>query len=284
MLKYLTISLFLFGSLPAQPSLEDVKPDGSMADRRLLSIVKRQQSLMERVARTADENNTVSPDVERQITQLSNEWLSYVADNPEDVDARILYGKFLRSFGQNESAVEQFLMADRLDNSLPVVKQQIGNYMAENGLYTESLTWFLQAVTLAPKEPRYHFQMGELLYQYRWQFIEDGSFTRESLDRDMLTAFGQAAFLLPEDFPIQLRYAESYYDIEKPQWHVALSAFEQALPLARNEVETQAVLLHLARVNMHLDNIEPAKELLSRVNLPVYAATKAQIEAALVEH
>lgn len=283
MLKSILISAVAVTFLGAEPQLKDLEPEGSMADRRLFSIVKRQQSLMERVARTAGEDGTVNPDLERQISQQSQEWQSYIADNPEDIEARILYGKYLRTFGQNESAAEQFIQADRLDDSIPVVKQQIGNYMAENGLYTEALAWFLQAISLAPKEARYHFQAGELLYRYRWQFIEDGSFTREALDAEILTAFGQAAFLAPEDFAMQLRYGESFYDIKVPKWHLALNVFQQTLPLARNEVETQAVRLHLARIHMHLQNKDEAKNNLAQVTLPAYSATKAQVAAALGE-
>lgn len=281
MLKTLVIFALAVTAASGEPKLKDLEPDGTMADRRLFSIVKRQQSLIERVAQTAAEDGTVNPDMERRITQISQEWQSYIADNPEDVEARILYGKFLLNFEQRESAVEQFIIADSIDDSIPVVKQLIGNYLAEHGLYTESLTWFLQAISLAPKEPRYHFQVGELLYQFRWQFLDDGSFTREVLDRDMQAAFGQAAFLLPQDFQVQLRYGESFYDLEKPKWHLALSVFQQTLPLAVNETEKQAVHLHLARVHMHLQNEKDARDHLANVTLPAYSATKLQVEAAL---
>lgn len=284
--KYILFIFFLHAAVFAQkesPSLQDLDADGTMADRRLLSIVKGQQALVERVAQSADADGNVNPDLERQLTQLSQDWQSYVSDNPEDLEARILYGKFLRQFGQNESAIEQFLMADKLDDSLPVVKQQIGNYLAEHGQYSEALTWFLQAIALAPKEARYHFQMGELLYRYRWQFLEDGAFTRWALDQDIKTAFREAATLLPQDFQVNLRYAESYYDLQKPDWDAALGAFTQALPLARSEKEMQTVHLHLARVHMELGNRDDCFKHLSFVKLPAFEAPKQQVLEALAD-
>ena len=52
-----------------------------------------------------------------EVHALSQEWISYITDQPEDVEARILYGKYLNTFGQRESAIEQFIVADSLDDS-----------------------------------------------------------------------------------------------------------------------------------------------------------------------
>jgi cytochrome c-type biogenesis protein CcmH/NrfG len=54
---------------------------------------------------------------------------SYLSDNPKDVHALILFGKFLRKVGQQEHAVDFFIQADKINPKLAVVKQQHANYL-----------------------------------------------------------------------------------------------------------------------------------------------------------
>ena len=54
------------------------------------------------------------------------------------------------------------------------------------------------------------FPDGGAAFRYRWQFIEDESFTRWGLDQEIKTAFREAALLMPDDFQVNLRYAESF--------------------------------------------------------------------------
>lgn len=282
MLKYLLIAILPLGLIAeGKVSLKDVSPEGTLNDRRLLSMMKRQEALIERVAETADTEGNVSTDVEQQVQALAQDWQRFVTDHPKDLEGRIFYARFLRMFGQYESAVEQYLEADRIDDSVPVVKQQIGNYMAENGLYAEALPWFLQATSLAPEEPVYHFQTGELLFRYRDFFVEDEAFTREAIDKDMQTAFAEAARLSPDNLSLHLRYGESFYDVLKPDWTQALIAFQNCEKLAETTYDKQAILLHKARVHVELEQTEEANKLLSQIHLPALEDAKQQVQAAI---
>ena len=282
MLKYFLIAFLSIGLFGEEtPSLKDVPSEGTLSDRRLLSIVKRQESLMERVARTADDDSNVSADVEQQVQALAQDWQRFVTDHPKDLEGRIFYGKFLRTFGQYEAAVEQYLEADRIDDSVHVVKQQIGNYMVEHGLYAEALPWFLQAVALAPEEPRYHFQTGELLFRFRDFFIDDKAFTREAIDTDMQRAFAEAARLSPEILGLHLRYGESFYDVKSPDWAKALEAFQTCQSLATTDNDQQAILLHLARVQVELTAFEEAQKLLAQIHLPALEDAKLKVQSLM---
>ena len=78
-------------------------------------------------------------------------WAEYLAEFPDDVDALVLNGKFLRATGDDELSYKQFSHADALSPNLPVVKQQLANYEAEHGLAKHAYDNIRAAVSLAPE-------------------------------------------------------------------------------------------------------------------------------------
>ena len=270
LLIYFVISLFV-----------SAQQGESLADKRLMKIVHDQQRLMAQAETGKDADDYVNTSSEPQIRQLAARWSRYINDHPKDVEARLLYGKFLRTFGESESAILEFLAADALEPELPVIKQQIGNYYAEHGLYEEALKAFIQAVELAPEESIYHYLLGEGLFRYRWQIIEDDIYTRATLDEQMSRAFGQAAQLAPEDLGLQMRYAESFYDLESPDWAKAALQLAHCASLAESHVHKQTVHLHQARVAAEMGELEIAKTHLDSVTMKALAKSEARVRAMI---
>ena len=66
------------------------------------------------------------------------------------------------------------MRANQLDSDLPLVKNQLGNYLAEEGRPLEAINYYLAATRLEPKEPLYHFQIGTLLSAARDDFLKSG--------------------------------------------------------------------------------------------------------------
>ena len=116
-------------------------------------------------------------DLERHLNELIFSYRTYLAENPDDLSALILYGKLLRRIGKNDEAFKAFLRADELDPQIAVVKQQIGNHLAETGKGKAALTFTLNAITLEPEVPAYHYALGEILYTFREPFIQQAVFS-----------------------------------------------------------------------------------------------------------
>ncbi len=254
-------------------------PAITLAEMRLLDIHRRERKLMDAIAEDPEMQSRDSH--EMRVGQLMNEYEAYLADNPDDVTARILYGKFLVRTGQSEAAIRQFLKADQLDPDVPVVKQQIGNYLAETGRYMAALPYFINATDLAPDEPVYFYQLGELLYRYREYFIEDGFYTMETLEEAMQAAFRRAAELAPENRIFQRRYAESFYDRTPPDWPGALSAWDALLEGAADEPERRTIQLHRARCLAELGRIAEARSLAR--SIAAKGAEQAQAREQLLQ-
>ena len=177
----------------------------------------------------------------------------------------IHYGKMLRKIGQDEYSLRIFLKADHLEGRFAVIKQQIGNYLAENGRFGEALGYFLQAIELEPEVALYHYQLGELLALFRESFIADEILFPDVVDEKIHTAFSQAVELEPENRGYRMRRAESCYDIEKPDWETALARWDELQEDAGSEFEREAIQLHRARAMVELKRYSEAKAALEEV-------------------
>lgn len=276
-LKFLacTCMLSLASDLSAQPKQSDLDTE------RLLDISKREQKIYQRLA--ADPEFYTADDLERHINELIQSYSTYLTENPDDVSALVLYGKLLRRVDKNDEAFNAFLQADKLDSNIAVVKQQIGNHMAETGKGKAALTFYLNAIQLDPKVPTYHFALGELLYTFRNQFLEEAIFTRDALDREMLKAFETAVRLEPDNFDAQMRLGEAYYDLASPDWKAALVHWNKLRKASATDdtLRRQILDLHKTRVLGKLGRISEAKELAASIVQPSLQQSKQQVLSEL---
>ena len=247
------------------------------ATRRLFGITQQEQTLYRRLEENPDFYS--AEDLSRRLSELALAYNNYLSDNPDDVSALILYGKLLRRLGENDLAFEVFLKADSIDPELAVVKQQIGNHLAETGNGKAALTFYLNAVQLDPNIPEYTYGLGELLHTFRDTFLREQIFTTHALDREMIKAFRRAAQLSPDSFDLQMRLGEAYYDLENPDWESALLHWEK-LRKATPDYDTlrcQILDLHRARVLIRLGRRAKAKELVDTITQPALQNSRQEI-------
>lgn len=263
------LSLFVSGIMAG----EETRPD--LATRRLSDIAQREESIYKNLAEDPDFYS--ADDLERHIRSLATAYRSYLEDYPEDVDALILYGKLLRRLGEDETAFASFLQADALDPEIAVVKQQIGTHLAEQGKGKAALPFYLRAVELEPMVPDYHFGLGKLLHEFRDQFLEDGLFTRDALEREMLKAFKQTVNLAPDDFDANMRLGEAYYDLSSPDWQSALLHWNRMRKRAETTLQREILDLHRAKVMGKLGRRSEARSLLEGVLSPSLQYSKRQV-------
>jgi tetratricopeptide (TPR) repeat protein len=232
-------------------------------ERRLLDLALQKKRLFEIVAERPD--FFTEEQLAERLDTLSDAFAEYVADYPSDVMGLILWARLLQIMDRNEAALQLFRKADELDSEIAVVKQQIGNHLAESGEGIAALSYLFRAVELEPEQAVYHYQLGELLDHFREDFLNEAILSRSDLDSAMQRAFREAAHLQPEDFDLQMRYGESYYDVENPDWEQALKHW-QAMEAAETEVfREQVILLHVARVLIELERAVEALEALEDI-------------------
>ena len=253
-----------------------------LASKRLLNIAEKETKIYQKIAENPEFYS--EDDLDRRINELVQSYRTYLLDQPDDVSAYILYGKLLRRIEENEQAFLAFLKADELDPKIAVVKQQIGNHLAEEGKGKAALNFYLQAVELEPETAVYHFALGQLIYTFKDEFIKSGVFTQDALEREMLKAFRKAANLAPNNFDYQMRLGEAYYDLKSPDWKSALIHWKQMSKQATTTLQVEIINLHRARALGKLGRYEEAKILLDRIFNHALQNSKRQVLEEISVH
>jgi tetratricopeptide (TPR) repeat protein len=266
--------------LAARPARADAPPaPETMAEQRLREIVEHQKAVL---ADAGNERDTPDdPELKARANQIVHEYESLLRDNPEFAAGYASYGYMLWKVGARKEAVAILLKANQLDPDIPLVKNELGNYLAEEGKPMEALNYYLAAIKLEPGEPLYHYQLGTLLCEAQDDFLKSGEWTRDSLDHSMQQAFKAAAQLAPDRIEFTYRYAESFYDMKDPDWAEALKAWGGLEARAQSDIERQTMRLHEANVLITMGRNADAGKVLDTVTDPRLDLQKQKLVARL---
>ena len=253
-----------------------------LASKRLLNIAEKETKIYQKIAENPEFYS--EDDLDRRINELVQSYRTYLLDQPNDVSAYILYGKLLRRVHEDKQALLAFLKADELDPEIAVVKQQIGNHLAEEGEGKAALAFYLQAVELEPETAVYHFALGQLIYNFKDEFIKSGVFTQDATEREMLKAFQKATKLAPNNFDYQMRLGEAYYDLNSPDWKNALVHWKQMRKQAKTTLQIEILDLHRARALGKLGRSDEARILLDKILNPALQNSKRQVLEEIAVH
>ena len=273
-------AFLLLAAAPAraeQPA-EQHAPE-TMAERKLKGIAEHQRVLFADAA--AQGKDLDEAQFKAQVEQLTHEYESLVRDNPNFAAGYASYGYMLWKISMRKQAVAILLKANQLDPDIPLVKNELGNYLAEEGKPLEALNYYLSAVKLEPKEPLYHYQIGTLLYEARDDFLKSGEWSRAAIDHSMQEAFKNAAELAPDRVEFSYRYAESFYDMVDPDWAAALKAWEGMEARATSDVERQTMRLHQANVFIYMGKPDQARKVLDTVTDPALLGQRQKLIAQI---
>jgi len=251
----------------------------TMPEQRLMQIVARQKELLDEAAKQGE--NLDEEGLRSQLQTVGHDYELLLHDSPGFAAAYAAYATLLEKVDMRKEAMAMYLKANQLDPDIPLVKNQIGNYLAEDGRPVEAVNYYLAAIKLEPKEPLYHYQLGRLLNEARDAFLEKKVYTRTQLDQAMLNAFRTAAELAPDRIEFVYRYAESFYDLEKPDYDQALKVWAALEEKASSPVEQQTMRLHAANILIKQGRTDHARALLDTVTDPGLAGQKKKLVAQL---
>jgi tetratricopeptide (TPR) repeat protein len=266
----------------APPPAVPAKTEPSPAQRELQALITRQQLLL---AAATKENN---PNFDEQnfrgkMQDLVFDYETYLKKHPDLAAGYAAYGVLLGRIDMRRQSTAMLLKANQLDPNLPIVKNQLGNYLAEEGKPLEAVNYFLAAIKLDPDEPLYHYQLGTLLTEARDDFLKSGEWQRPALDRAMHEAFRRAAELAPNRIEFTYRYGESFYDLEKPDWDGALKVWGALEEHLKPGLEQETVRLHAANILIKQGKFDLARALLVTVTAAPLAKQKEKLVAQLPE-
>jgi tetratricopeptide (TPR) repeat protein len=272
----LALSFSTSAVLAAEPGKTETV---NMAERTLKKIVERQKQAFADAAKQGE--NLDEGSFRQHVQSISHDYELLLRNNPNFAAGYAAYGYLLSKVDMRKEAAAILLKANQLDPDIPLVKNQLGNLLAEDGKPLQAAPYFIAAIKLEPTEPLYHYQLGTLLAEARDEFLKSGEWTREAVDNAMHHAFQRASELSPERFEFAYRFAESFYDLAKPDWEGALkvwSALEEKAPTA---IERQMMRLHAANVCLKMGKADHATALLKTVDEPKLQGQKEKLVAQL---
>ena len=253
-----------------------------MPERQLKQIVERQKIILDQA--TKDGDKAVEESLRVQVQDVCHDYELLLHDSPDFAAAYAAYGMLLRQIDMPKESAAMLLKANALDPNIPVVKNQLGNYLAEQGKPIEAVNYFIAAIKLEPDEPLYHYELGKLLYEARDDFLKKGVYTRPEIDETMHNAFKKAAELAPDRIEFTYRYAESFADVEKPDWDGALKVWASIEEKMHTPIERQTIRLQAANILIKQGKFDTARVMLSTVTEPVLADQKQKLVAQLPEN
>jgi tetratricopeptide (TPR) repeat protein len=261
-------------SSPPKPVDDAVQAEiAARATPELKKLVSRQDALLALLGKDdADQDN-----VKRDIQALIFDYDGFLRTFPNFAPGYVPYGLLLSKVGMRRESTAMLLKANQLDPDIPIVKNQLGNYLAEEGEPVEASNYFIAAIRLAPDEPLYHYQLGTLLAEARDDFLKSGQWTREQLDRAMQQAFKRAAELAPKNFAFAYRYAQSFYDLAEPNWDEALRVWGELEAQVSPGVEMETIRLHVANILIRQKKFDHARLLLGTVTAEQLNAQKQKL-------
>lgn len=269
------VFLCLLGLFAASAGGVNGAESESMADRTLKKIVEQQKVVFAEAMKDGEKISESA--LQTQFQRVLHEYELLLRNNPSYAAGYAAYGYFLAKVDMRKEATAMLLKANQLDANIPLVKNQLGNILAEDGKPLQAVAYYLAAIKLEPTEPLYHYQLGTVLTEARDDFLKSGEWTREAVDTAAHNAFKKASELAPERFEFAYRFAESYYDLEKPDWDAALKAWSALEEKAQTPIERQTMRLHAANVMIKMGRLDHARALLETVDEPKLKAQKDRL-------
>ena len=206
--------------------------------------------------------------IETELQSIVDGYEALISAAPNYAAAFISYGMMLHRIGERIPSNAMLIRADQIDPYHAIVKNQLGNYQAEEGNYPEAMGFYQMAIDLRPDEPLYHYQLGNLLFSYKKFFIDDKLFLPEGIDLEIQNRFRKAAMLAPAHLPYRLRYAQSFFDIARPNWEAALEEWQQLVNFVESPEEKQMMQLYMAKTRFEMGHHTAARKIINGIDDP----------------
>ncbi len=259
--------LFSACSSPVQKTRQPTDAQQTLFEKKFFEI----RELELQLDQAMQEENADEQEIQRLFQIVDLEYVGLISRNPDNVEAKILYGKLLSRVGDTTGAIKQLGEVLIKDPGLAAVHLELSTCFAEEGDFTRAMFYAFRAQELEPETAAYHYQIGQILAAFRSQFLDNEIYSPLQIDNLMLEAFSSAKDLQPDQLPLQFRYGEAFYDVDQPDWETALAHWQALLDQpALSKTEADAVLLHQIKCLLELGRPEQVPPIASQIQTPAF--------------
>jgi tetratricopeptide (TPR) repeat protein len=201
--------------------------------------------------------------------------------NPKHFKGHMAYGSFLGDIGREDDGAQEYLKAREIDPKDPAPWNNLANYYGHVSPVTNAFACYEKAIELNPKEPIYFQNFATTVYLFRRDATNFYRISEQQVFDKAMGLYRKALALDPEDFSLASDLAQTYYGIQPPRAKDAFQAWNDAMKIARDDMEREGVRIHLARWHRTVGDVEAAKRELSLVTNQMYVAVKGSILKSL---
>jgi tetratricopeptide (TPR) repeat protein len=223
------------------------------------------------------DQSTMRAKIRQRFEPVQKAYENFLERNPKHSKGRIAFGSFLGDIGRENEAAEQYLKAREIDPKNPAVWNNLANYYGHNSPVTNAFACYEKAIELNPNEPVYYQNFATTVYLFRHDATNYFQISVQEVFDKAMGLYRKALSLSPEDFPLATDLAQTYYGIQPPRIADAFLAWQNAMKLARDDIEREGVHVHFARWHQMSGDFESARRELNLVTNQMYSTTKERI-------
>jgi len=233
--------------------------------------------------------------IQQRFDPIKKAYETFLLKNPKHARARLAYGSFLNDIHEEPEALAQWEKARELDPNEPATWNNLANYYGHNGPIEKAFDYYSKAIALKPTEALYYENFATTVYLFRRDATNFFKIDEQQVFEKAMSLYRQAQALDPNNFLLASDIAQTYYGISGPKtgdpeadqkanqkWtNEALAAWRRAFALARDDIERQGVMIHLARVQINAGMYDEARKNLGAVTNDMFATTKRNLTKKL---
>ena len=239
----------------------------------------RQQMMQEatalRTAHLISQLHLVPAATPSQIASTRKIYEDLIRRFPAEAEPHVVYGEFLVSVEKNEEAFQHWENALKLDSKRHDVLAAEAELLSRTGQIVAAADALEKAVALAPANAEYAFALAHIYTLFRRDLMASRNQTEDEILLRGTACFQRAAELAPENLAYAQAYAETFYTQSKPDWKLALAAWESLL---ERSPQKDFIRSHLVRVNIRLNDKLAANRYLQELNNPDFASMRASLQ------
>ncbi len=177
------------------------------------------------------------------------------------------YGELLYDFfGDGGGAVRAWEKSVSFDDDYAPPRNNLGMFYMHAGMYAQGFDHMDKALSVAPKNPDYLFNMVQAYLIHAPQVESLRGWSKGRIYKKAMKMSKKAAALAPDDFQLLQDYAVNFFAAEnfgvKANWRKAAKAWQVARPKAANTEQTFYTWLNEARVWIKAEKWDEAKKCL----------------------
>jgi tetratricopeptide (TPR) repeat protein len=262
-------------------------------EKALHQVMLDDDAAMDEVSRWINDNNAFAKNgageskqelnkrIRARLDVVRKEYADFLFKNTNSARGYLAYGTFLNDIGEEDAGAVQYEKSKQIDPKNPAVWNNLANYYGEFSPVTNAFVYYQKAIELDPTEPVYYQNYATTVYLFRKDAEKFFNITEPQVFDKALDLYQRAMKLDPSNLPLATDYAISYYEIHPTRTNDELMAWTNALAIAQDDNEREAIYVHLARIKISIGRWAEAQAHLNDITNAAFAEMRKRLQRNL---